>query len=181
MPLTWPRRANWVFRAAQLSTDDQGRWSWSESPPDCSNVGIRIRHRDYLPTWSQATLSRDAVFIIQQGLQVKGRVFGPDKEPVIGAQVALGLDRFGTNEPDAHELRRPLHLKNCKPGRVHCDRAGLGCSPTFQEVEVGKEAPDARIPARAGPHGQNPRRRRPRQPVAEAGVAADLRGVAIAR
>ncbi len=174
MPLTWPRRANWVFRAAELSTDDQGRWSWNEAPADCTNVGIQIRHPNYLPTWSQATFSRDSVFILKQGLQVKGHVLGPKGEPVIGAQVALGLDRFGTNEPEARtDSDGRFTLKNCKPGRSIVTVQAIGCSPTFQDVEVGKETQNLEFRLEPGhtvkirivdAHGK---------PVAKAGVAAD--------
>jgi uncharacterized GH25 family protein/DNA-binding beta-propeller fold protein YncE len=139
MPVAGVDHRNGVFTAGDAFTDDQGRWKWSEAPADCSGVNVQIRHFDYLRQWTQASQSREMVFVLKRGLELSGRVVGPAGKPVAGARVALGFERWDSEDSQARTSSDgQFTLRNCKPGRSLVTVQAAGFSPTLQEVEVAK-------------------------------------------
>ncbi|HEX4070139.1 MAG TPA: carboxypeptidase-like regulatory domain-containing protein, partial [Planctomycetaceae bacterium] len=140
MPVAGVDHPNGAFTAGDAFTNDQGRWSWSEAPADCSGVNIEIRHFDYLSEWTPASRSREMVFVLKRGLAVSGRVIGPTGKPVAGARVMLGYQRWNPDENKTSTTSDGrFTLRNCKPGRAFVTVQAPGFAPGMQDVEVAKQ------------------------------------------
>lgn len=140
MPITWPLLANHVFTAASLKTDEQGRWKWPEAPADAASVGIYANHSGYIRAIARASKSMDTLTVLKRGLQVTGRVLDVEGKPIAGATARLGLDRFGTNEPQARTAADGRFvLDNCKAGKSLVTVQAEKYSPQFQELIVGEQ------------------------------------------
>jgi hypothetical protein len=140
MPVTGVDHPNGAFTAGDAFTNDQGRWSWSEAPVDCSEVNIEIRHFDYLTEWTPASRSREMAFVLKRGLEISGRVISPTGKPVAGARVTLGFQRWNPDENKTSTTSDGrFTLRNCKPGRAFVTVQTPGFAPGTQDVEVAKE------------------------------------------
>ncbi|HEV3342117.1 MAG TPA: M56 family metallopeptidase [Pirellulales bacterium] len=106
MPVTWPRLANYVFTAATLTADPDGKWTWADAPGDLNAVGIGVKHPDYLPGSSTVSPGVRNVSVLRRARQVAGRgvdaqgksvggsgptgkVLLPNGSPAVGAEVGL--------------------------------------------------------------------------------------------
>jgi beta-lactamase regulating signal transducer with metallopeptidase domain/peroxiredoxin len=146
MPATWPKLANWVFTAATLNTDAEGKWTWADAPADVSRLGIGVSRADYLRGSSSADRGMNNVAVLKKGLEVKGRVVNADAEPVAGAKVRLCLDRFGSNPPQTTtDADGRFVLKNCQPGASAVTVEAEGLSPALKEVVVGDKMDEVPI------------------------------------
>jgi beta-lactamase regulating signal transducer with metallopeptidase domain/thiol-disulfide isomerase/thioredoxin/uncharacterized GH25 family protein len=140
MPIDWPKLRAHVFTAAELKTDRRGRWQWDGAPVDLGKVSIAVGHLGYMKAWHQVDKSKNMVVVLKQGLQVSGSVVDHDLKPVAGASVALGLDRFGSDEPKVTTDREGRFLlKNCKSGRSLVTVMANGFSPQAKELTVGND------------------------------------------
>lgn len=138
MPLTWPQLENHVFYAAELTSNDHGRWTWPSAPQDLCVLGIRVKHPDFMDGFSLVGASGMAIAVLKRGLDVTGRVVDADGEPIAGAKAQLGVDRWGTGEPEAtSDADGRFVLKKCKPGRSLVTVQAEGFSPQFRDVHVG--------------------------------------------
>lgn len=151
MPATWPKLANWVFTAATLTTDPDGKWTWPDAPADISAVGISVSHHDYLDGGSTANRGMNNVSVLKKGLEVRGRVVDAKGQPVAGAAVRLCLDRFGNNPPESTtDAEGRFVLKNCKLGRSAVTVEAEGLSPALKELTVVDKTEDVQIELQPG-------------------------------
>jgi beta-lactamase regulating signal transducer with metallopeptidase domain/thiol-disulfide isomerase/thioredoxin len=141
MPLTWPELDNWVFNAAELTTDDAGRWTWPSAPPDFGTLGVRLKHPDFMDGYGTASADGKAIAVLKRGLEVAGRVVDTEGKPIAGATARLGFDRFGSNDPESKtDADGRFVLKNCKPGKSLVTIQAEGLSPQFKDVFVEERA-----------------------------------------
>ena len=142
MPITWPKLASYVFTAAELKTDAEGRWQWNGAPAAGSELSVRVSHRDYLKSWGERG-TEEQVTILKRGLIVTGIVTDSSGNPVRGATARLGFDRFGTDEPTGEtDSQGRFNLINCKPGKSLVTIQTNGFAPLFLEVTVGEKNPE---------------------------------------
>lgn len=140
MPVDWPKLDNWVFTASEQVTDGEGRWQWDGAPKDLGRASISIEHPYYLPGRATASPGLDTVTVLEKGLQVTGRVVTTDGEPIAGAIARLGLDRFGTDEPEAYtDAEGKFVLENCKPGRTAVTVQAERYSPDMRALTVSTD------------------------------------------
>lgn len=139
MPVTWPRLENYVFYAAELTTDDEGRWSWDGAPGDLTRLSMSASHVDYLDGHDRVQEGLKNKVVLNQGLKIEGRVADHDGKPLVGVAVRAGFDRFGTNEPTTTtDADGKFVLTKCKAGRSLVTVQGTGFAPQFKEVAVSE-------------------------------------------
>jgi beta-lactamase regulating signal transducer with metallopeptidase domain len=139
LPITSPRLANFVFTAAELTTDKEGRWSWSSAPADLASAGMSVEHPDYLPATSRIMNVGDNLVVLDQGISIKGRAMDRDGKPIKFAVARLGFDHFGSSEPETRaDEDGNFVLKNCNPGKSLVTVQADGFAPQFQDVVVAE-------------------------------------------
>ncbi|HUB23896.1 MAG TPA: carboxypeptidase-like regulatory domain-containing protein, partial [Tepidisphaeraceae bacterium] len=84
-----------------VRTNADGRWRFTNVPPQCQSIQIGIqapgyvgdlaRLRDFTPM--SQLYARTAVITLARGLDCYATVLGPDGKPVTGADVAIGDDQ----------------------------------------------------------------------------------------
>jgi beta-lactamase regulating signal transducer with metallopeptidase domain/thiol-disulfide isomerase/thioredoxin len=140
MPVTWPKLQSYVFTMAELTTDESGRWEFDGAPPDAGSIGITVQHPNYLLVRTRATLGADNAAVLKQGLSIVGNVLDRNLQPVVAAKAALGVDRFGSDDPDAKtDAQGRFVLKNCKPGKTLVTVTAAGFTPQIKELVVGQQ------------------------------------------
>ena len=142
LPITWPKLANYVFFAANLKTNAQGRWHWDSAPADLGDVGVAVTHANYLRGFGRFA-ERENRAVLSQGLKIAGRVRDERGKPLAGAAVRLGFDHFGSCDPESKTDRAGRFvLNNCKAGKSIVTVQADGFAPQFQDVTVAQEASD---------------------------------------
>jgi len=86
-----------AFFDIKARTNADGRWSSSSTPKTLSNIGMWVRHPDFLPpvffagdeeTLRTATVKeRKHVLILKRGIRVEGRVLDQKGRPIAGATI----------------------------------------------------------------------------------------------
>ncbi len=134
-----------------VTTDAQGRWTFSAMPSGWSRVYVSVAHPDFVATVMQRDVpipsdldlkARKAEAILDEGVSVLGRVIDDRGRPIVGATVALGADRrirergFPSVATDAEGRFRFDHLP---PGTQTLTAQAPGRAPELADVVV---APD---------------------------------------
>ncbi len=150
MPITWPGLANYVFQAAERTTNEDGRWKWDGAPDDTASVSIRVAHPDYMDGGARAARGSGNTVTLRRGHQVRGRVVDASGKPVEGATAQLGLDRFGTGEPSAKtDKQGDFVITKCRPGPSAVTVQATGFSPEVVRITIGESTDDVEL--RLGP------------------------------
>jgi protocatechuate 3,4-dioxygenase beta subunit len=135
-PVTWPKRDSYVFGLATLQTDAAGNWSFADAPKDIGRVSIRVSHPDYKDGQSKAKEDTTTI-TLEKGISFPGRVLDSKGNPIAGAVVRLGPDRFGIDIPEARtDEDGQFDLKNCELGKTVLTVQAHGFSPQILEVDV---------------------------------------------
>ena len=60
---------------------------------------------------------RESITVLSPGVRVRGRVLGPDGEPIQAARVLIGDSRFDANKREGASLETgEFVVPNCPPG-----------------------------------------------------------------
>ncbi len=137
--------SNLHFYLATLTTDDEGRWKFDGAPDDMSNFSVGVSHPDYLQGYVEANSGlrdQSSVAVLKEGLKIAGRVTDETDQPIAGASVALGADRFGSRDPKTKtDEDGNFILKNCDEGQSAITVMAKGYSPEVQSMTVAVGAP----------------------------------------
>ena len=129
-----------------IKTDAEGKWRCDIMPSKLDEIWIRLAHPDYIndntygatPKPSMEKL-RDmtGVMVMKQGLAVWGVVMDTQGNPIAGAFVAQGSDRFGSHHPDTRTDEKGLFsFINAQPGEMILTVSAKGKSPDLKRIEV---------------------------------------------
>ncbi len=138
------------YELGTARTDEQGRWQIDDAPANVSDVGLHVRHPDYLKRPGQSGGGREWRTILSKASTVKGRVVDGSGKPMKGAQVVTG-DREYRDErtPVATNELGEYTLRGCEAGSSIVVAQAEGFGPEFREVNVPKggevEAPVIRL------------------------------------
>jgi hypothetical protein len=127
-------------------TDKDGKWHCDIMPSVLDDVWIRLSHKDYI---SDETYGKTAkppmeklrdmtgVMVMKKGIMVIGRVMDGQGQPVEGAKVAQGSDRFGSNYPSVRtDKDGRFQFANARPGAMVLTVQARGFSPDLKQIAV---------------------------------------------
>lgn len=109
-----------------IKTDATGHWRCDVVPKDMAQPYVRLSHPDFLsdemfgetPVPPLPKL-RDltGVMVMKKGLSVSGKVLDDQGQPIAGAKVYQGGDRFGSNYPETKtDAAGNFRFPHCRPG-----------------------------------------------------------------
>lgn len=143
-----PRPSIWNF---EVKTDAEGRWRCDIVPAKLDDVWLRLSHPDFIsdsvygntPKPSIEKLrDQTGVMVMKKGLAVEGRVLAADGEPVAGAKVAQGSDRFGSRYPTVTtDDEGKFRFANCPPGEMVLTVQAKGHAPDLHRIVVAPDLP----------------------------------------
>ncbi|MFC1793057.1 carboxypeptidase regulatory-like domain-containing protein [Planctomycetota bacterium] len=129
-------------------TDADGRWQCDIVPSKLDDIWIRLAHPDYISDEMYGKTSKPpieklrdltSVMVMKEGLSVAGRVLDSNGQPIEGASVAQGSDRFGSNYPSAQtDSEGRFKFENARPGEMVLTVQAKGYSPDLKDFTVYK-------------------------------------------
>jgi len=143
------------------TTDSEGRWHTETAPEKKIQLYFRLNHPDFIedhgssrqrPTWNQLK-SMDYVFVIEKGIEIRGRVVDADDQPVVGAEVVAGLDRYNNSkEPVETDENGEYLLKNVKAGNIAISVVAKELAADMQKISASKESEPINFQLQPGNH-----------------------------
>lgn len=179
----------WIdFRFDSVTTDADGRWSFSSVPREPDTISLSVYHHLYLnsnPCYFMTDFKplpalRDgtATLRLSRGTTIEGRVVAPDGKPVADAEVVYGEPGPVANAIPALKTDRDgRFVLGIEPGVVSKLTAGhSGFAPAMQPIRVAR-ASTPHAEARAGSRVEGSRR----QPRGETDCPGNRPGHLLAR
>ncbi len=136
MPVSWARGDDAIFSAAELKTDENGRWSWDAAPEDAGKVTIRVSHPDYRPGRISASPHSDNLVVLKRGLKVSGRVTDSEGNPVVGATALLGFGRKSKTPHTKTDDEGRYVIDKCEAGPSAVTVQAPGLSPATKKITI---------------------------------------------
>ena len=137
-------------RAYYSKTDGEGKWTCRVTPPDIQSVSLRLEHPDYISDNYFGQTRRNAsvgnlqalahVSVMRKGITVSGTVVGPDGQPLPGATVYQGSDRFGSRYPETKtDNEGKFAFTNCSRGTMVLTFVAKDLAPELIEIRVAED------------------------------------------
>jgi hypothetical protein len=137
------------FSQIVLTNDDKGRWDFRSLPENLESLQIVTAHPDYIEgryicdgagsvyggerVKLETLRKAEAAFKLRKGLVVTGRVLNENGEPISGARLLLGDNRF---------VSKPNQGRTDEQGEFRLPGANLG--PTYLTVQANGFGPESR-------------------------------------
>jgi beta-lactamase regulating signal transducer with metallopeptidase domain len=153
-PITWTTFAKVISRRETLTTDEEGRWKCGGMPSDLKSLYVRLQHPDFLsdnyvgeyrqrsPLPLSTLRDGSSYLIMAKGVTVAGRVTDAAGEPIAGAEVKQGRDRWGSSFPMTKTAPDgSFRFAHAEPGEMCLTVQAKGHAPETQTivVEGGRE------------------------------------------
>src|SRR5687768_3062639 len=133
-----------------IMTDEQGKWRYDSVPKDMAQPHIRLSHPEFLSDeMFGATPAppieklRDfsGVMVMKKGVAIGGRVLDFEGQPVAGAEVMQGRDRFGSNFPSVKtDGSGAFQFAQARPNSdIVLTVKAKGYSPDLKTIRLGNE------------------------------------------
>ncbi len=93
------------LRGELATTDAKGRWQFKSAPTEPMQLQLKFSHPEFVDddsysfrggTWEQLLTLKNIV-VLEKGIELRGRVVGPDSQPIAGAKVAYGTGRYSSD------------------------------------------------------------------------------------
>lgn len=102
VPVTESLQQHYVFNLLKNGkTDERGRWQLDGAPKPVSSLTLVIDHPGFLRTGIRVKDAAEAQYRLDRGWSIRGTVRDPAGQPVKGAVVHPGTDRWGSGKPEA--------------------------------------------------------------------------------
>jgi beta-lactamase regulating signal transducer with metallopeptidase domain/peroxiredoxin len=146
-PATESDMKNYYYHLERgLKTDEGGRWSSSRIPHDMTDMGIRIKHPDFIEGQVSALANRSKllekqdVLTLHGGPQLAGQIVDEQGKPLAGAEILLGTATYDQNKRETRsDAEGRFALKNCKPGPSFVTVQHPTHAPELQRVDIAAE------------------------------------------
>jgi protocatechuate 3,4-dioxygenase beta subunit len=129
-------------------TDAAGRWRCDMMPAKLDDLWIRLEHPDYISDEMYGKTPKPpmerlrdmtGVMVMKKGVAVTGRVLDAEGQPIAGASVAQGSDRFGTEYPSTQtDQEGRFQFRNVRPGEMILTVQAAGRAPDLKQIAVQK-------------------------------------------
>ena len=144
-----------------VKTNDKGVWRCDLLPEQMSEVWLRFEHRNYISddTFGQTSnnVSVDQlregtlVSVMKKGKTVVGTVMNPNGQPIEGATIYQGSDRFGSHFPKTNtDAKGTFRFPNSRAGKMVLTIYAKGYAPELLEIDVAPNSRAARIKLKKG-------------------------------
>ena len=138
------------FWAADLETDEQGKWTWDGFPSKGQRISIHVTHPDFIRENSTIeSLETEKVITLKRGLEIRGRVVDAEGNPVEKASVTFG--RRSHNSPSAlTDSRGRFRLTKCEPGPSKVTVQAKSFAPQMLFVDASPDLKPLKFQMRPG-------------------------------
>ncbi|MCA9135813.1 MAG: carboxypeptidase regulatory-like domain-containing protein [Planctomycetales bacterium] len=144
-----------------VKTDKGGRWVCDVAPAQLNDVWLRFIHGDYISddTFGQTAnnISIDQlragtlVSVLKKGTTVRGKITNKEGQPIAGAVVYQGKDRFGSSYPDTTtNAEGVFQFPNSRFGEMTLTIVAKGYAPEIQMVDVARDMAPVTIALKPG-------------------------------
>ncbi|HUW17994.1 MAG TPA: carboxypeptidase regulatory-like domain-containing protein [Sedimentisphaerales bacterium] len=127
----------------QEKTDASGFWQCTHVPAQIDDIGIRLAHADYMDDEAYGVTKKPSteelrqmvgVMVMRKGLDVVGRVLDSNGQPIEGARVGQGSDRYGTYYPTVKTgAEGRFKFAQSRPGQMVLTVQAKGYAPDLKE------------------------------------------------
>lgn len=139
------------------TTDSEGRWRCKSAPAKRVEILTDFKHPDYVDenilgyragNWEQLH-TLEHVVVLQKGVVLRGQVLDPDGEPVVGATVTLGENRYSSSEEKTTDEQGQYKFTQVKPSSVNVTVLSSEWAPATEKVLAKPDMPpvDFQLPA----------------------------------
>lgn len=140
------------------TTDSAGRWRCESAPAKRVEILTDFKHPDYVDenilgyragNWEQLH-TLEHVVVLQKGVVLRGQVLDPDGEPVVGATVTLGENRYSSSEEKTTtDEQGQYKFTQVKPSSVNVTVLSSEWAPATEKVLAKPDMPpvDFQLPA----------------------------------
>ncbi len=144
-----------------VKTDADGRWVCDVMPKEFAEVWLKLTHPDYISdsmfgdTAGQVSVDqlRDGThgMVMKQGITVKGKILDTDGNPIEGATIFQGSDRFGSDFPQTKSnAAGEFEFAQSKLGRMILTIVAKKFAPDLKAIEVTAEMGSISIELKPG-------------------------------
>ena len=140
-------------------TDNEGRWLCDTAPDKDMQMQLHFSHPDYVDdgsysfrggTWEEL-LSHEKIVVLEKGITLAGNVVDSKQQPVVGANIATGPDRYLSGRVVVStDEKGEYRINNSKAGSMILTVSAHGFAPDLRTVSVSKEMPPADFQLTAG-------------------------------
>ena len=134
----------------EVQTDASGRWVCDVMPAEFSEVWLKLSHPDYASdSMFGATAGQVPVdqliegthrMVLKKGVTVKGKIVDTSGNPIEGATVFQGSDRFGSDYPETKsDAAGEFAFPHSKLGQMILTIAADTFAPELRQVDVTAE------------------------------------------
>lgn len=139
------------------TTGKDGRWECGQMPAEVKEFWVRFEHRDYISDdvynetahFTETELrEQTATAVLKKGITIAGTVRDETGNPIAGAEVKQGSDRWGSHYPDTRTGKDGRYaFRNCAPGPMVLTVQADGYAPELKEVTAvpGAEPADFQL------------------------------------
>jgi protocatechuate 3,4-dioxygenase beta subunit/peroxiredoxin len=128
-------------------TDAEGKWRFNKAPSNPERIYVSVRHPNYLPKprgsvtmAPEQLLKQTALSTMQKGIELTGTVVDAEGQPVIGANVLVGDERYSSDALKARtDGAGKFRIPNAVEGATVVTVSARNNAPDLKLVTVKKQ------------------------------------------
>ena len=124
------------FSAANVQTDEQGKWTWDGFPLNNQRTTLYVSHPKYMRQSGRVdSVDVENVVTLKQGITITGRVVDADGKPIEKASATFGTRDLSSIAPTAlTDADGQFELTNCQPGASAVTIKAKSYAPQLQKI-----------------------------------------------
>ena len=124
------------FSAANVQTDEQGKWTWDGFPLNNQRTRLYVSHPKYMRQSSRFdSVDVENEVTLKQGLTITGRIVDADGKPIEKASASFGTGKLSTSLPTAlTDADGQFEIAQCEPGPSAVTVKAKSYAPQLQKI-----------------------------------------------